>query len=260
MGRLPRFDAPGTVFHVMGRGNGGRKIYADSDDLTFFCGWLRKMKSEMGFKVHAYCLMTNHFHLLLETGPESISAIMHKLLTVHARRFNVKSEGSGHLFQGRFKALPCATDHYFAAALRYVHRNPVAAGLVRLPEDWKFSGHRELLGASGQGLIEREATLRQLAPDATLEDYLALFADERKDDALESAAEMLAAAYGLSPDEVRTSKTRLATLARRELLRRAKAQGLSAAEVSRFLGCSESAVSQLAKREPADLSGSLALT
>lgn len=252
MARLPRLNAPGTVFHVMARGNGGQATFRDADDLGFFCGWLRRLKNETGYEVFAYCLMTNHFHLLVRTGRQDLSGFMHRLLCVFARRFNARHERSGHLFQDRFRAIPCQDARYYATVLRYVHRNPVAAGLVKAPEDWKFSGHREFLGASGQRLVDTARALELLSPEApSLKDYLSLFGAGLAEDPLAELADRAAAVLGVLRDELRGGdKDRLVVEARRTFARAASEKGFSAAQIGRYLNCTRQGVCRMLDGRP----------
>ncbi len=236
------------IFHVTARGNDGQKIFHDSDDLSFFCGRLRELSLEMGFRVHAYCLMTNHVHLLLEAAAHPLGLVMHRLLTVHSHRFNLRRGRTGHLFQERFAASHCKDQAHFVAAARYIHRNPVAAGLVVRPEDWKFSGHRELLGAAGQSVIARERTLDRLFPDSpSVQSYLGLFRPGTPNP-LAALAERVGARLGCLPDELRWGRSGFAARGRRELAAQAVAAGFRGSEVARFLGVSGGAVTQMLAR------------
>jgi REP element-mobilizing transposase RayT len=145
MGRKPRVHYAGAIYHVFNRGNGGKDIFIDALDYHRFLDELCALKAR-GLVIHAYCLMPNHFHLVAEVDEVPMARWMHRLQTAYARYFNYRRNGFGHVFQSRHQANLCDSDAYFKNAVAYVHLNPVSAGLVAAPEDWRWSGHRGLLG------------------------------------------------------------------------------------------------------------------
>lgn len=142
------------VFHVMSKGNGGQEIFLDGADWREFLAILSQIKARNAFDLFAYCLMPNHFHLLVRVGVFPISLVMQHLLTRYSKFFNFRNRRRGHLFQGRFKALSCDQDAYFLELVRYIHLNPVRAGLVGAPGDWPWSGHHEYVSSSEHRLID----------------------------------------------------------------------------------------------------------
>jgi putative transposase len=102
---------------------------------------MRRMEEEFSVRVIAYCLMGNHFHLAIQVGPVPLGSAMQHLLSSYCRYFNSRHERTGHLFGGRHKASICTHDRYLAALIRYIHMNPVRAGLVALPGDWPWSSY-----------------------------------------------------------------------------------------------------------------------
>ena len=143
----------------MSRGNGGQQIFLGDDDSLEFLRLLRKAKGRFGFKLYAYCLMPNHFHLLLRQQIASISKIMQWLLTCYAKTFNRRRNRHGHLFQGRFLSPVCKDDRYFLGLLRYIHLNPVRSKLVRRPGEWLWSGQNELVSPREGGLLDLDYPL-----------------------------------------------------------------------------------------------------
>lgn len=143
----------------MSRGNGGGDIFLHDADRRRFLELVRHFKMRMGFRIYAYCLMSNHIHLLIRVGNLGLPQIMQRILTRYAKHFNQARDRKGHLFQSRYKAIPCARDDYFHTLLRYVHLNPVDAGLADRPELWPWSGHGELLGVPGNGLVDADFPL-----------------------------------------------------------------------------------------------------
>ena len=148
MPRQPRLDAPGTLHHVMGRGIERRRIFRGEADREDFLSRLRKLCQEGSFRVYAWALMENHFHLLVRTGPQSLSRSMRKLLTGYAINFNRRHKRHGHLFQNRYKSIVCEEDPYLLELTRYIHLNPLRAGLVKdmkALSEYPWAGHSALM-------------------------------------------------------------------------------------------------------------------
>jgi len=139
MARNLRTHFPGAKYHAYDRGNGGQDIFRDWRDYTVFLEYLAESKAEYGFKLHAYCLMPNHFHLLIEVGKVALSKIMQDLLTRYSKYFNQQKQVYGHVFQGRYSAKLCETEAYFLGLIRYIHLNPVGVFLRERPEQWRWS-------------------------------------------------------------------------------------------------------------------------
>ena len=130
MPRQARLDAPGTLHHIIIRGIERRRIVADDTDRKRFVDRLGKLSAEMEMQVYAWALMTNHAHILLKSGHGGVSAFMRKLLTGYAVNYNIRHKRHGHLFQNRYKSIVCEADTYFKELVRYIHLNPLRAGLV----------------------------------------------------------------------------------------------------------------------------------
>jgi putative transposase len=158
----PRIHAAGVLYHVMARGNNGQKIFLKRDDYQAFLNALSIARRRYPFHLYAYVLMSNHFHLLLEVSDAPTSRIMQSLLTGYARRFNAIHRHKGHLFQGRYKAIVCDRESHLLELVRYIHLNPVRAGLVKRPGEWRWSGHQEYLGQDQQKLIDPGPVMAEL--------------------------------------------------------------------------------------------------
>lgn len=134
MARQPRFQYPGALYHVMARGNGGEAVFVTDDDRKAFLHRLGQACESHGWKVHAWVLMGNHFHLLLETPQPNLVSGMKWLLSTYSQGWNRARKRRGHVFQGRYKAVPVNTSdsdaHYFKALADYIHLNPARAGLA----------------------------------------------------------------------------------------------------------------------------------
>jgi len=161
MGRKPRVQFPGALYHVVTRGNRRERIFLDDADCRQYLTQLQSARDCFGFTLYAYVLMPNHVHLLLETGEVILSRIMLWLGTAYARYFNRRYGKIGHLFQGRYKAILCDKDAYLLALVRYLHLNPVRAGIVRDPAEYPWSSHRAYLGVARDIGIPRAIILGQ---------------------------------------------------------------------------------------------------
>jgi REP-associated tyrosine transposase len=139
MARGLRSCLPDGVFHVTTRGVNGCAIYLDDSDRWAFLGLLAECVERNDWNVHVYCLMTTHYHLVVEATQEELSLGMQRLNGVHALRFNRRHRRHGHLFGDRFASWVIEGEDYFAATCRYVLLNPVRAGLCRRPEEWPWS-------------------------------------------------------------------------------------------------------------------------
>ena len=145
MPRAPRIDIPGLVYHVTNRGTNRQAIYLSDKDRQDFLRLLLITRDEFPFVLHSYCLMTNHFHLLIQTIEHSISKTMQYLTGMYGSLFNRRHGHSGRLLQGRFHSIPVQEDTYFTVASRYIHLNPVRAGIVSNPGDYPWSNYGKLI-------------------------------------------------------------------------------------------------------------------
>ena len=125
------------------RGINGQQIFADSEDYEKFLEILKDCKAISEFEIFAYCLIGNHIHLLLKEVKEPIDQIMKRIATRFVYWYNIKYQRVGHLFQDRFKSEPVENDEYFLTVIRYIHQNPVKAGICKKPQDYTFSSYNE---------------------------------------------------------------------------------------------------------------------
>ena len=150
MGRQAREISGSGFYHVVFRGINHQHIFEEAADYDYFLQVLRDLKSDMGFELHAYCLMSNHVHFLLkEKQAGNISLIMKRLLTKYAMFFNRKYLRSGALIASRYKSEPVEADEYFIPLQRYIHQNPLRAGLVKKLEEYPFSSYKDYLRGGG---------------------------------------------------------------------------------------------------------------
>lgn len=146
MARKPRIHFPGAVYHVILRGNAGQSVFFDDADRCRFYLLMQEGIEKFGYRVHAFCCMTNHIHIALQVGDVPLSRIMQNLALRYTTWINRKKRRTGHLFQGRYKAILLDADSYLLELVRYIHLNPVRAGVVLLPENYSWSGHRAYQG------------------------------------------------------------------------------------------------------------------
>ena len=140
MGRTARASQGGFVYHVLNRGNGRADVFHNDDDYAAFVTLMQEAHEKVPMRLVGYCLMTNHFHLVLwPHGDGDLSRWMQWLMTAHVRRYHLHYKRSGHVWQGRFKAFPIQDDEHYLTVLRYVERNPLRANLVQQSQDWEWS-------------------------------------------------------------------------------------------------------------------------
>lgn len=146
MSRPPRPLLPDALYHVTARGNRKANIYLEDRDYLVWLDLMARTADRFGFICHAYCQMPNHFHLLLETPLPNLSEGMHYLNCVYSQNFNVRHGLTGHVFQGRFHSVLLEEESHFLELARYITLNPVRAGLVDGPADWRWSSYRATAG------------------------------------------------------------------------------------------------------------------
>ena len=165
MPRQPRTTLAEGPLHVTSRGNRRQPIFLTDGDRRFFVALLGRVAMKMRWRLYAYCLLTNHYHLLLETSPSALSKGMQDLNADYAQCFNAVHGLDGHLFQGRFYAGCVETDGHLLELTRYIALNPVEAGLCRAPAEWAWSSYPALLGLrSAECFLEVDRVLSLLSP------------------------------------------------------------------------------------------------
>ena len=141
MARPLRIEYEGALYHVTARGNERGKIFFTKTDYRKFKEYLTDAQIKYGLVIHCYVLMTNHYHILIETPDKNLSKIMHYLNSSYTTYVNIKRKRSGHLFQGRYKAILVDRDNYLLELNKYIHLNPVRAKMVERPEDHPYSSY-----------------------------------------------------------------------------------------------------------------------
>jgi len=147
MARPLRIEFPGALYHITVRGDRQEPIYEDNQDRQYFIELLGQVIIQGNWICHAYCLMDNHFHLMVETPDGNLAKGMRQLNGVYTQSSNLRHHRVGHLFQGRYKAILVDRDAYLLELARYTPLNPVRAGMVKHPGNWPWSSYRAMVGA-----------------------------------------------------------------------------------------------------------------
>ena len=198
MARKPRIHLPGGLYHVILRGNGGQPVFLTEGDRYRFYLLLQEGTYRFGYRVHAFCLMTNHIHIALQAGDLPLSRGLQNLSFRYTRWINWREKRTGHLFQGRYKAVLVDGDSYLLELVRYIHLNPVRAGMVSNPEEYPWSSHRAylgkellpwlttewMLGQFGKSVATARAGYRTFVMDGLGEEYRPEFHGRRDDSRL----------------------------------------------------------------------------
>jgi putative transposase len=167
MARPLRIEYEGAFYHVTSRGNERKRIFHGPKDYERFKHYLAEAQDKYDFLLHGYVLMTNHYHLILETNKANLHQIMHYLNGSYTTYFNLKNGRSGHLFQGRYKGIVIDVDNYLLELSRYLHLNPVRAGMVKRPEEYGHSSYRVFisLGRKKEEIVYRDRIWGMISGD-----------------------------------------------------------------------------------------------
>ncbi len=155
MARPLRIAFAGAFYHVTARGNERRRIFLSHRDYEKFLSYMTDAVYKYDVILHAFVLMPNHYHFIVETPKANLSAFMHNLNGTYTTYFNIKRKRAGHLFQGRYKALLIDVNNYLLELSRYIHLNPVRAGITDKPESCRYSSYRAYIYPKEEGLIFR---------------------------------------------------------------------------------------------------------
>ena len=167
MPRQPRLLVPDATYHVTARGNRRQAIFNDDYDYRLLLLIVGDVVARYGWRCHAYCLLPNHFHLLVETPGTTLSAGMHRLNGRYAQWFNDRHGLDGHLFQGRFHSVVIETEGHLLGAFRYILLNPVRASLCSSPDRWTWSSYRATVGSTGvPPFLAVDELIALFSPDA----------------------------------------------------------------------------------------------
>ena len=164
MSRSLRIEYPGAFYHITARGNERKAIFRAKENYEKFISYLESATQRYGAQIHCFCLMPNHYHLLLETPWGNLHTILHHLNTSYTNYFNAKTRRAGHLLQGRYHAILVEKDSYALELSRYIHLNPVRARLVSDPARYSWSSYSIYIGmGKGCGWLEKRFILNQIS-------------------------------------------------------------------------------------------------
>jgi len=165
MARPLRIEYEGAFYHITARGNERNAIFYDKTDYERFKGYLKEAQERYGHLLHCYVLMTNHYHLLIETPQGNMSQVMHYVNASYTNYLNKKRGRSGHLFQGRYKAILIDHNNYLLELSRYLHLNPVRAHLVERPEEYAYSSYQSFISKKREAIVSPELILSMISRD-----------------------------------------------------------------------------------------------
>ena len=168
MARKPRLHVPGGLYHIVLRGNARQDVFFTPADRHYFYGLLGEGVTRFGYRVHAFCLMTNHLHLVLQMGQKELSPGIQNLSFRYTRYLNTRLKRVGHVFQGRFQAYLVDENRYGLALIRYIHLNPVRAKMVRSPDAYAWSSQRAYLGTEDLPWLTTDWVLGQFGSRASV--------------------------------------------------------------------------------------------
>lgn len=173
MTRMARLDFSNGFFHVFNRGLNKRNVFLANNDYQYFLEKIKFLLGELDHRVYCYCLLPNHYHLLVETKREKLSKLMSRLLTSYGNYFNRKYFRSGPIFQDRFKSIVIQKESYFFELSRYIHLNPVKLGLAVKAEDYPYSSLNEIVFKNGYGIVHQESVSELIGKEEKdLKNYL----------------------------------------------------------------------------------------
>lgn len=189
MPRKRRFWEQGRCYHIILRGIDGRAVFVDDRDRCRFTLFLQEASELHKFRVHAFCLMSNHIHLLLEPLQDTLGFGVHRFTMRYAQHFNSRHQKRGYVFQGRFRSILVEDGCYMRRLVRYIHLNPIEAGLAHKPEDYHWSSHNAYFGRTAFTWLETERVLSYfgdtlLMAISNLADFMAVkrdVADDKKE-------------------------------------------------------------------------------
>jgi putative transposase len=163
MARPLRIQYSGAFYHVTARGNEKKRIFFSNADYEKFKYYVSMAQDKYGFFLHCFVLMINHYHLVIETASANLNSVMHYINSSYTNYVNRKMERTGHLLQGRYKALLIDHDSYLLELSRYLHLNPVRAGIVQKPEDYPHSSYGSFIGIRKAEGVSRDFILGMIS-------------------------------------------------------------------------------------------------
>lgn len=241
MPRASRVKSESGIYHIMLRGINQQVIFEQSEDYEKFTEILNKYKAISGYKVFAYCLMSNHIHLVIKEEKESIEQIIKRIAGSYVYWYNWKYYRKGHLFQDRFRSEPIEDEKYLLTVIRYIHRNPVKAEISEKSADYPYSSYKEYI-IDESGIVDKDFIYEHISKEGFIE-----FNNETTEDKCLDIEDYV---FRISDDDARrviqkiagiTSTTELQLFDRDErnkCIKKMKQKGLSIRQISRLTGIS----------------------
>ena len=248
MPRQPRQKSSTGIYHVMLRGINQQVIFEDNEDYSKFLETIEKYKTVSGYKIFAYCLMSNHIHLLLKVEKEDLDLIMKRIAGSYVYWYNWKYYRKGHLFQDRFKSEPVENDEYFFTVIRYIHQNPVKAEIAENVMEYRYSSYNDYVEGGSQ-ITETEFALSIMQK----EDFLCFNNESNEDNCLDveninfrlsdnDAREVI---KKISKCENSTEFQTLEPERRNYYIKKLRLKGMSIRQISRLTGISKGIVEKI---------------
>lgn len=249
MPRRAREKSESGIYHIILRGHNRQTIFEDNEDKEKFLKTLSDCQGKSGFGIYGYCLMGNHIHLLLHEMEEELGIIMRRIGASYVYWYNRKYKRCGHLFQDRYRSEAVEDDAYYLTVLRYIHRNPVKAGLVRKMPDYKWSSYNDYIDNSG--ITDIDFTLNMINEDRVRakEEFIIYHKEQTEDKCLE-----MEESFRLTDEEAEdiirkkydaASGMQLRSFEREKrdrCLRELKEEGLSTRQIERITGINRSII------------------
>lgn len=247
--RKARQKSASGIYHIMMRGINKQMIFKDDEDKLKFIETLKEYKAKSGYKIYAYCLMGNHVHLLIKECEEKAEIFMRRLGASYVYWYNLKYSRCGHLFQDRYKSEPVEDARYYLTVLRYIHQNPIKAGLVDNIRNYKWSSYNDIIGKSK--IIDIDFTLKLFHEDhqGALENLKAFHNEVAQDVCLDieekrrftdiEAKELIKKTCKITKS---LEMIKMCQEERNKYLRQLKKEGLSTRQIARITGISRKIV------------------
>ncbi len=245
MPRSARKKSSSGIYHIVLRGINKQRIFEDDEDSLYFLEKLKIYKDISGYEIYAYCLMSNHVHLLMKEGEEPLSTAFRRIGASYVYWYNWKYSRAGHLFQDRFRSEPVETDEYFLTVMRYIHQNPLKAGIVKEIQEYPWSSYREYSQKPVICDIKFALNMFSLEPEKALRIWVKFNQEINKDQCLEydngvrlndsEAATLIESVANVkNPGDIQTYEKQN----RNEVIKLLKRKGLSIRQIERLTGVS----------------------
>lgn len=253
MPRLPRLDVKGN-YHIVNRGVDKRAVYKDEEDFHHFLELLCSASLIYDVKVHSYVLMSNHYHLLIETSQENLSKYMKHINAYYAMYFNKKYKRSGHLWQGRFKSWFVTDEAYLYALVAYIEYNPIKAKMIKELGEYKYSSYRAFSEQEEAIACIRESFIFKMYEDVKERlEFIQFAHDERILDEIKKASNLVTSSVKEKKLDIEKVKEKLQKAKnikeRNSIIYQANKEGLSQDKLAVIVGVSQTQINRIVKKQ-----------